>query len=393
MLRQATLVLLGLPAVLATAAAAPATTYTVTDLGTLGTGLNSFAMSVNDSGMVAGATNTNGHKAASTQAAIYSGGAWTDIGAAINSTGQTFANAINDAGQVALWNRTVLPLDSYIYNTNTRTYTDIAAQPGVCNGFGNSCGCDTYFNGGDYTNAAAINSSGEIVGLYYTTRNSNGDPNGFVWNGSSTVDVPTPAGFVANTYASGINNSGVIVGAYAVGASPTPTGYYYNGAEHDINNMNYPQSIYGNEVVGAVQAGSSQVDAAIYTLGASSATDIGGLPGADQSMAYGVSSNGTVVGFSYTSTAQVGIVYSNGVMTDLNTLISGPDPFSVLNQAMAISANGEYIVGDGTIVIGGTAYTQGFLLTAVASTPEPSTLLLAASGLFGLVACAWRKRK
>ena len=38
------------------------------------------------------------------------------------------------------------------------------------------------------------------------------------------------------------------------------------------------------------------------------------------------------------------------------------------------------------------ASAHPFLLTPVV-TPEPSTLLLAASGLIGLLAYAWRKRK
>ena len=77
-------------------------------------------------------------------------------------------------------------------------------------------------------------------------------------------------------------------------------------------------------------------------------------------------------------------------MTDLNTLVQGGlGQFTELNIAYGVSPNGEYIVGDGTTSAG---YTQGFLLTAVA-TPEPSTLLLAVSGLMGLLACAWRKHK
>ena len=45
-------------------------------------------------------------------------------------------------------------------------------------------------------------------------------------------------------------------------------------------------------------------------------------------------------------------------MTDLNTLVTGTNPFSNLQYATAISGNGNYIVGYGTV--GGQ--THGFLL-------------------------------
>ena len=152
------------------------------------------------------------------------------------------------------------------------------------------------------------------------------------------------------------------MGNYQLGDNPNPTGFYYqNGTLYTISNMGCPEAINGNEVVGCDNDGV----AAIYTLGAGSATSIGTL-GGYQSIAYAVSSAGTVVGYSYeTSGAQAALVYSNGTMTDLNTQIIGPNPFSELSVAYGISPNGEYIVGDATVgsgPFGGD--TQGFLLTA-----------------------------
>ena len=72
---------------------------------------------------------------------------------------------------------------------NTKTYTDIAAQPGVCNGVFNQCGQDTYQTG-SFTNQGPINSSGQIVGQY---TNSISYPNLFVYGGGSTSVVTTPA--------------------------------------------------------------------------------------------------------------------------------------------------------------------------------------------------------
>ena len=383
MLRQTTLVLLGLAVVLATAAAASATTYTLTDLGVLpGTGTTSYAMGVNDSGVVAGALTTT-TAGASIAAAVYTGGAWDNIVAVIGIT-KSVANGITDSGLVSCSKG--LQVDSYIYNTNTSQYTNIGTQPGVCNGLVNHCGTDTFpYDTGSYETGTPMNSSGEIVGFYNPTSGST-TPNLFVYSGGmngSTSTVTTPGTNLSSiTGASGINNSGVVVGNYQLGGNPNPTGFYYSGGTcNTISSMGCPEAINGNEVVGADNDGV----AAIYTLGAGSATSIGTL-GGYQSIAYAVSSAGTVVGYSYeTSGAQAAFIYNNGAMTDLNTLVQGGlGQFTELNIAYGVSPNGEYIVGDGTTSAG---YTQGFLLTAVA-TPEPSTLLLAVSGLMGLLACA-----
>ena len=59
-----------------------------------------------------------------------------------------------------------------------------------------------------------------------------------------------------------------------------------------------------------------------------------------------------------------------------------------LEEALGIDNNGD-IVGEG---VNPSGQLDAFLLTPTV-TPEPSTLLLAASGLVGLLAYAWRKRK
>jgi probable HAF family extracellular repeat protein len=385
MLRQTTLVLLGLAVVLATAAAASATMYRLTNLGTLGTGTYSSAVAVNDSGVVAGGawTTTAG---SSTTATIYQNGAWVNIGAVIGIT-KTYANGITDSGLVSVDKG--LDGDSYIYNMNTSQATNIENQSGVCNGAANHCGSDTTNDGQATLTGSPINSSGQMVGYYNA---SGGGYDLFAYSGgtngsTSTITTPQTGSGTNFTGASGINNSGVVVGNYQVGGNPIPTGFYYESNTcTTINNMTYPEGIYGNEVVGANYE-PGHTEAMVYTLGAGSATSIGDLPGDTDGIAYAADANGDVVGADTDS--NLAFIYSNGVMSNLNTLISGLDPFSSLNVAYGISPNGEYIVGNGTTSAG---YTQGFLLTAIA-TPEPSTLLLAAGGLVGLLAYAWRKRK
>ena len=78
-------------------------------------------------------------------------------------------------------------------------------------------------------------------------------------------------------------------------------------------------------------------------------------------------------------------LYSNGSMTDLNSLI---DPASgwTLHYAFAINDSGQ-IVGTGNNSL---RQAHAFLLTP---TPEPSTLALLAAGAGSLLLMAWRRRK
>ena len=107
---------------------------------------------------------------------------------------------------------------------------------------------------------------------------------------------------------------------------------------------------------------------------------------------------------------------SSGTITDLNSLINSTNTDSagghwVLQNAQAVVTVGnvpdalgqnhsgeEWIVGWGSYTLGGVTKTEGFLMTPtlytpMVPTPEPSTLVLAATCLCGLLAYAWRKRR
>lgn len=200
--------------------------------------------------------------------------------------------------------------------------------------------------------------------------------------------------------ADAINSDGVVVGGaqpsgidpnhypciYTVGGSATKIFAGIGaGIAYGINDNAYGAEIVGTAVVGTT----TQAFLATQSGGVYSATALGLLSGGTASYALAINNAGYAVGWGNTSTANYhALIYTgSGVVQDLNStsLVTNLDGWT-LNEATAISNGAGYICGYGTI--GG--YTHGFLLTP---TPEPSTLLLAATGLLGLLAYAWRRRK
>lgn len=118
-------------------------------------------------------------------------------------------------------------------------------------------------------------------------------------------------------------------------------------------------------------------------------TDLDGLPGnTNGSYAYGINNTGQIVGFSDTSKGNHAVMWHNGVLTDLNSLIgvSGDDSGKWrLIEAYGINDHGQ-IVGWGKNPEGDD---HAFLLTPV---PEPEIHALLLVGL-GLVGFAVRLRR
>jgi probable HAF family extracellular repeat protein len=111
-------------------------------------------------------------------------------------------------------------------------------------------------------------------------------------------------------------------------------------------------------------------------------TDLGLLPGADENDCQGnaINDSGEIVGTASNAYNNFSaFVYSNGVLTDLNTLIS-PNSGWILTDATAINDQGD---------IAGYGYAPGigdraaFLLTP--AVPEPASFGLLSAASLGLL--------
>ena len=171
-----------------------ATSYTITDLGTLSGGTESYAYGINDSGqVVGGATIGAGYY----HAFLYSGGVMQDIGTlpsenysnayGINNSGQVIGNSSPDANY---WH-------AFLYSG------------GVMQDLGTL--------GGNESSASGINDYGQVVGGSLITGNSAN--HAFFYNGGVMTDLGTLPGGLGS-FANDINDSGQVVGS-----STTSSGY------------------------------------------------------------------------------------------------------------------------------------------------------------------------
>jgi probable HAF family extracellular repeat protein len=279
----------------------------------------------------------------------------TDIGADL-ADGDSYANAINNSGQVVGSYRGALPgllpvgASAFVYSGGATC--DLGGLPG-----GGGVRTDSNY-------AYAVNSSGQIVGLAGSSGPTDlTGGSAFVYSGGTMQSLGLLPGYPPGGYsgwpgpstaATGINDSGQIVGNafFATGGiavyprPPPPHAFLYSGGVmqdlgtlpggsfSEANGINQN----GNIVGGADN--SSGYERAFLCSGGTM-HDLGTLSGGSNSVAFAINGSGQIVGMADNSSGWGhAFLYSNGTMQDLGTL-----PGAVKSAALAINQSGQ-IVGE-----------------------------------------------
>jgi probable HAF family extracellular repeat protein len=363
-------------AVLESAVVAAEVRYSVVDLGTPAGKTMSSATGINDNGQIVGYSGDYGTGLGTgvvinSHAFVYDGGAMQDLGIAPNGfDGGAFG--VNNSVVVVGGPSARTLLNGHAFTVNNGIKSDLGTL------------------GGSQSAACGINDAGLVVGWAF---NLSGRQRAFSYDGTILHDLGTiPSGDFSQAFA--VNQSGQVVGRAGSTTGIWWHAFIYNGGQmQDIGTLGGSISQANainnrGQVVGSADTGSRE-DAFIYENG--SMTDLGTLaaPYNVESSALGIGDNGDIVGASFAPGDNFGMhssafLVTGGTMLDLNTLIS-PTSGWHLSTATAINRNG-LIVGQG---INPDGQTDAFLLFPV---PEPSTLWLALIGVT-LIACSLIARR
>jgi probable HAF family extracellular repeat protein len=271
-------------------ASAAASSYTPTDLGSLGLGVTDGA-AINANGQITGGSYlattvpTTGCGRRVTHCVthpehpfLYAAGTMTDLG----TLGGIYAagTAINLSGEVAGYSK-----------TSTGNYEAFVDQNGTMTGLGSLVA-------GGSSEAFAINDSGAVAG---SATPATGGPHAFLDTGGKMTDLgllPGEGGIF--TAASGINNSNQVVGSGDNAASEERAFLYSNGKMTDIGTLGGPQAAaYAinnvGQIVGWAQTSSDATHAFLYSNG--KMTDLGAYN--IDTVAEAINDSGVIVGQTY----------------------------------------------------------------------------------------------
>jgi probable HAF family extracellular repeat protein len=307
-------------------------------------GTSSFTAGINSLGEVTGSSFDSNNNQ---YAFLYDGTTMRNLGTL--SAPPSFGTGINARGEVtgAAINSAGLQ-HAFLYNG--KTMLDLGVLPGPYQQIGNSIG-------------EAINTSGEVAG---TSAASSGTPHAFLYNGKTMLDLGTFGG--TNSVGLGINDSGEVTGAALTTGNATYYAFLYN--EKTMLNL--------------------------------------GTLGGAYSVGEAINDEGEVVGDTNIAGKGTAFLYENGVMFNLNSLISPTDPLYGdvwLNEATGINDRGQ-IVADGWYTDGQSgaflltpcpgcqiSATLSLAATLSTSAPEPSTWALMLLGFAGLGFAGYRRAR
>lgn len=323
--------------------------YTLTNLGVLSGGTESYAYGINNLGQVVGESLDSYY---GSQAFLYDGTMHALPGGRTST-----AIAINDSGEIVGG------------ATNYQLYFGMACRLGLS-------GMQWIQPPGDYGSASAVNSAGKVaITTWSHTDNPYHDYNyhAFVYDGSGFQDIGTLLG-AGDSHANAINDQGAVAGSYVSHAYVFSNGQVtyipVGGTSSSANGINN-----SGTVAGSYTTSDQRHHAFVYSQG--QVQNLGD-PGVNCG-AVGINSLGQIIG--YAGTTYYPCIFENGVIVNLNDLIDPANQFTLM-AAEAINDSGQ-IVGFGK---DSQNQTRGFLLTP---TPEPATLSLLVLGGLAML----RRRK
>lgn len=320
--------------------------YTITELGTFG-GAQSAALSINNSGQVAGFAETADGRSV---AFVYTDGTMFNLGTLGGA--ESYAYRISDSGFVIGRANTADGKNHAFVTILNSSMVDISSLDSML--------------GGSFSVSLGINGLGQVVGYFHTADEHMAAQNRvFLYSNQQVTDLGTFGG--ADGIVTAINDSGQLAGSY--GAEPRAdyserTAFLYSDGKvinigtlggkvtmaTDLNNA--------GQVVGYSQTRRGNDHACLYSGG--TPNDLGVLPGGTHSLAHGINNTGEVVGASDSAISTLhAFIYSGGRMRDLNSLIPANSGW-VLTEAREINDSGQ-IVGAGIK----DGNQRGFLLTPV----------------------------
>jgi probable HAF family extracellular repeat protein len=252
----------------------------MTNLGTLG-GLASAATAINASGTVVGSADL---ASGASHAFAESGGVMTNLGTLDGAAATSNALAINRTGQIAGWSTAPGGSGNVAFLYSNGSMTDLGT-----------------IDGGTASVANGINDAGVVIGNSDT---AGGDELGFIYQNGKMTDIGTLGG--ANSSVNAINDNGVITGS-SDNASGTSLPFVYSGG----------------------------------TMTSLGTYNIDTTPQA-------INDNGVIVGTTYGLNAagdffNDAFIYQNGTFQDLNNLIPAGSGWE-LTDAIAVNDNGQILV-------------------------------------------------
>lgn len=325
---------------------------TVTDLGTLPGGNSSQALWITSNGLIAG-NSENGETDPllpgfpEGRGVIWQDGQIIDLGtfggnesmaAAVNSRGQVVGSALNTTPDPF----SLIDL-LYCGSSNGTQARAFLWQDGEKQDLG------TLGTGNDAL-AFFVNEAGQVAGFAYTNSTPNlttGLPtfHPFLWDKKKGMQDLGSFGGTAVINLNGLNQRGQVVGSLTLPGDSTWHPFLWDGKSlMDLGTFGGDQD-YGNwindagEVVGqGAFPGDQEFHGFLWKNGRK--TDLGLLPGDFFSDTSVINSRGQIVGISGNSTSSSAVLWENGQIVDLNTLLA-PSSGLTLYWAIYINDRGE----------------------------------------------------